>query len=516
MDACSEIVEIQSLEGIERGRLPRSVEERLEEELGRAKRVAVIAGCVGFEAKLSLVSCAVRLREEYGIDKLIVLATPRTRRDSCTALEALRVLGFEGVVVEASDEPGLLERAARRRVEFLAPRVGSENVVTCISPGSRRLAAALALASSGTSIVHLDFWWGPWQNLAYPFIPRPLEPLYIIHPASYGKTELDARCCSYSCDGVLQQLGRALGGRFDLKGLRGCVARKACELNVKCKGFVRHHYQEARCSGCKITLTTPINNLAIIVEDWCDPESWIEAAKSLAERIPPSTSPTSKIPLLATRLLAAASGFYWWIVELDGEGQRLLFEMSSPIAVDTNLVYKGVHVELLMGARIALPWAVVAEIERGFAEALKRASGFQVEKTLPRLIAGLLLREVRRYAPILPSGPPPADTAMIRMDPLILENYVLVTEDTGAYNLWRQYPASRIARIARAQLSSEPWDWDRLDARMRAARAAYAIIHMACLAEQLASLLKEAESVTGIAALEAQLGLFKLEATLVE
>ncbi|AEM38361.1 hypothetical protein Pyrfu_0490 [Pyrolobus fumarii 1A] len=481
---------MSSLDGVETGRLPRDAEAVIGSVLGGASVVAVAAGCVGRESRLSFISCILRLAEEYGVDGVVVLATPRTRPDSERALRVVSDAGvaIPGVIVEVSDAPGILERAARRLVEYLAARF--PRVVSCTSPGSRRLAAALALASvtpgsvegSEANVVHLDFWWGPWTGLPYPLVPRPLEPLYVIHPVWEPPRGREAPkwLRKLRVRELLESVGVEAGS------LRACIAVKALQVNIECSGTARYDYDRAECTPCVLSLETPLGE--ITVDDWCKPESWVKAAEDAGKL----ASSDKGIPGLVVRALAEASGLYWWLAgSEDGRGEALLYTLGDRLLVDANLVYKGVHIEALMGASIALPWAVVAEIERSLAEALKRNAGLRdPEKVLRRIVAGVLLRELQATTPVLPSDPPPADTAMIRMDPLILEKYTLVTEDTGAYTLWRSHPSSKITRVLSARQSLEPWRWDEIDVRARAARAAYALLHVACLAEKTRGMLR--------------------------
>lgn len=487
-------LKLEDVAGVEPGKLPPDVENVLEKSLRGVERVGVFAGCVGLDAKLSLASCILRLREELGIEGVVAVATPRTIDDTLDAIGALcrYCEGFRAVVLEVGDAPGVLERASRRVLEYFSSRYGDENIAVCVSPGSRRLAAALALASRDANIMHLDFWWGPWRGLPYPFIPRPLEPIYLIHSEKGLACGGPRGTINCKHDAALAWLYDQ--ARIDADSLRACIARKAFEANMACRGVAREVFKEKCCTRCRVVLSTPVDGLKIVVDDWCEPQSWIDAAKLATRRISEFLKTGSGgIPEQVFATIGLASGFYWWVLREDG-GETPLFTLRKPLLVDANLVYKGVHIEALMGARLALPWAVVAEVERGYAESLKKSIGLRTRdygQALARLVAGLVLEELRRSAPVLPSDPPPADTAMIRMDPLILDSYTLVTEDTGAYRLWQRHPARRVASIALAQLDERLWDDSKLDARVRAARAAYAIFHTACLAEKLAALLKD-------------------------
>ncbi len=466
---------------------------------------ALLAGGKGPGPSLALASCAARLTEEYQVGMFFVLATHRTRSDAITASKvAARALDKPFIVLVTRDDAGYMETVARRLVELLA--AWGCGPITCPTPGSIRAAvavtsASLPLGQSGVQaeVVHLDYWWGPWTGLPYPLVPRSHEPLYAVVPL-WG-TRCAARGSRFDRD------PRQLAEHYAHGALRRCVARKAFELNSAANPPCNWlDFNSKMCTPLRVELRLPwhdsrlpsrvVNQCAsilrvekgavtIAIRDWCEPSDWVEAARCaalLAEEC------SSTIPCIALRVLTRASGLYWWLINdkpVALSGERLL--------VDTNMVHGGVHIDWYMGARISVPWGLVAEVERSYAEAAKNTAWHTqnmrvYERNLSRITARIILREMLdEGVEVVPSGDPPLDTGVLRTDPLILSKYVLTTEDKGAYELWKSHPLveKSVARAALAKRSLDPWSWSSIDARLRAARASYALLHAACLAEKL-------------------------------
>ncbi len=488
------------------------LDESVREELGGVqcrgeKPAALLAGGKGPGPSLALVSCASRLVEEYGVGAFLVLATPRTKDDVVDAAgDAERALGRPFTVLVTRDDAGYMETVARRIVELLS--AWGCGPIICPTPGSIRAAVAVTAAglpleqgSVQAEIVHLDYWWGPWSGLPYPLVPRSHEPIYAVVP-TWG-----SRC---------EERGASLGGgetrrlveRYAHGELRRCIARRASRLNAAAKPPCNWlSFSNETCTGLRLELRLPWhdsrlppsledrcagvtraerNAVTVIVHDWCEPSKWIEAARCAALLAEECRSDTP--PCTVLRVLARASGLYWWVINgkpIALTGERLL--------VDTNLVHGGAHIDWYMGARVSLPWGLVAEVERGYAEAAKdtawRTPNPRLhERSLSRITARIILREMlEEGVEVVPSGDPPLDTGVLRADPLILSKYTLATEDRGAYELWKSHPLveKNVAKAALATRSIDPWEQSDIDPRLRAARASYALLHVACLAEKL-------------------------------
>lgn len=393
-------------------------------------RVGLIALSVGPGVVEAVVSVSGRLWEEYGVDCIGLVYTSRSIGLAGKVKDLLAKFMPRIKVIDCyhTGEPGIFERALRKLIEQLCGILGSKGVVLVPTPGSRRLAAAMGMAGVGrgygaeecnVDIIHVDFYWGPWSGLIYPFVPRFIEPILLINPVHgpmQGPRSLHVE------DSVLgDYLGR-------LPPLRRSIALLAYRLNE----LAYRVQDEVKKCGVGITLST--GGWRIVVNDVCDMAEWVgaigEAEKLLDER------------------LASLAGLCALFVEADNITR--LTHIDEPVVIDTNLVYYGVHTDTHEGAKVVLPYCAQAELLIRYAEALKPGKR-DIKSLLDRLV-GLALEELR-YAGvrILASPPPPCDTAIPSIDPLSLENVVLVTADKGAYQLWSSHPVSRLAKLGYAK-----------------------------------------------------------------
>ncbi len=433
-------------------------------DLEGCRRVAIVAVGAGSGTYEATVTAMARIREEYRVDCVLLVHTDRgvevasrIRRDNPTRdVKLIQCAHVSGAA-------GELERDLRRLVETLCDRVEEGGLVLSPTPGSRRLAAAIGMAGVGyggggeacnTDIVHVDFYWDAWTGLPYPLVPRWLEPLQILNPV-YGPP----------AEPVAAAIDDAWARKVasELPPLRRAVALLSFNLNSIAYRVV------SSMERCNISLE--VRGLEVTVDDVCSPDSWGDAANELYDRV-------SELFGDETAMLAGLK----LLVYRDNGDSKPLAEATSPIVIDTNLVYRGIHVEAYAGLNVVIPYCAYAEVMKAYAEALKNAE--RDPKAFARLLAGLALQELRRAGTrIAPSPPPPCDTSIPSMDPLVLSKTVMATADQGAYQLWKSHPISLIAK----PVYVEPKDIHAALVREKLmARASYALLQtiaVLCLAD---------------------------------
>lgn len=438
---------------------------------------------VGAEALNALITTVLRVYEELGVNCFVLIYTSRTRPavDSFTKMISGTNFARFCRLPASREEPGLFERWLRKDVVECFQRVyGSQNLVVIPTPTSRRVAAALALASRGdVEVVHIDFYWGLWTGLPYPLVPRVLEPLYILHPVAYryrGPTHIDSR--------VLRRVGKEFLGV--LPPIRRGVAELALNMNM---GTVGTHVvldgDKLLCDPVRIVITLKIGGEVknVVIDNWCSVEKWFSAVDRVRHMLADLCSKANLDTLC--QHLVRASGLDRVVLD-----DRPAHSYRESVVVDTNLVYWGIHNDCWEGTKIVIPYAVQAEILRRYAEALKKGV-YDVEKRAIDILTYYQLEELLHCSgqSIIPSPPPPADTAIPSIDTLLLTNRVIATGDLGAYRLWQRHP---VAKIATPKLAKTEHLLQCVEERGRAfADAVYSLLQLATLTRIIVSELRK-------------------------
>ncbi|MCS7146540.1 MAG: hypothetical protein RMJ28_02760 [Nitrososphaerota archaeon] len=145
----------------------------------------VSSGPLAVEAGLS---CLYRCYEEFQVNSVHIIYD-RGESESQKVAEVASTLFGEGrarrTKLEVEESPGLSNSINGQVIE---PALSdAKSVVAVLSPASRRVAAAIAIACSGLIkkaadfsrivLAHLEFYWGEWAGLAYPYVPGGLSQL---------------------------------------------------------------------------------------------------------------------------------------------------------------------------------------------------------------------------------------------------------------------------------------------------------------------------------------------------
>lgn len=386
----------------------------------------VSRGTGSFEAA---VSGFTRLYEEYGVGEVSIVHV--TALNEAGRVKEFIEKYFKGVSVKVR---GLSEHAVAEYQEDPLPRIlrktlfEDEEGIVLVSSAGRRLAASVALAGfdKNHEIVHVNFYWGPWTGLYYPYTPRRLEPVIVMHSSLEARSWEQVETASNHLPN-LSSTNCTLPGVGTLTPLRCAMAEFARRLN-RARGSVRGPPLTSKCGR----LVLEVDTLGEWSADPCSHKSVGDLLYRLARAI--HMWGNERDPNRLSQMLAWSGA------------SPLHFSNGSPksIVADTSLIYHGIHNLVYEGVSLAIPECAVAEIMSNVAEAVKRRR--RDPQSFSTILAYHALGEARRRgASIVPSGPRPCDTGVTRIDPILVDGAILATSDSGAYNLWSVHPISRLA-----------------------------------------------------------------------
>ncbi|MEB2837042.1 MAG: hypothetical protein GSR80_000340 [Desulfurococcales archaeon] len=407
---------------------------------------------------LAALSALYRVWEEYDVDSLLLLATTDAPSGVLEAVEAeaserlgLRV-GVERV--DAGVE-GLGDGGDRltSEVEGLLSSECGDGLVVVVSPAGRRLAAALALAGARLTecpvdVAHLHFYFGPWTGLPYPYTPRRLEPLVVMHRGLPGERGAARRG---EAPGRARRLFDAhcrLPTGAELPPLRCAVGETARILNDS-PGSTLLLPGKRRCGR----LLVGIGGRSLGAADLCSERDAARLAGGIAaflNELAEGASPIREAERLRQSL--AWTGLAHLEAHTPPRAPRAyrgpfhgVASSGAPVIVDTTLIYYGVHRYAWEGGRILVPECAVVEVHSSWAEAAKRG----------RLESGRDAAAAQAYmgladllgagASIIPAPAGKCDVSIPKAEPVILDNSYIATADDGAYRYWVSHPASRLA-----------------------------------------------------------------------
>lgn len=428
----------------------------------------------------SLLSSVLRGVEEYGADLVYLVYTERVAGQIRSMIERVKeAIGCVDFVeeqvcdwVEGARESCNTTLRLREVITKAVERCGEGNVAVIISPASRRLAAAISLASLPQSpknttastaveveVAHVDFYWGPWTGAVYPFVPRGLEPVIRIHPANAVARE--ARSLE-DCGSAVAEPRQVDGGLCVLPNGRrlppiACsVAKLARRLNLA-GGRYYVDPEGGFTGGCRGPDGGPALRVEIAVsrgvfngrpsfrecfrvQDLCD----ARYVKDAVERAVRCVYHEIALPVETEKepdkskawQLVMYTGLVPPVVEEPEElkGRRLGDALAGGrVIIDTNMAYAGIHIEALKGLQVAVPSCAIMEVAGRLSERLKSPPSLW---TFIDILAFAALEELRLSgAKILET--PGAAKCEAGIMALSSGGEPLATRDWGALKLWR-------------------------------------------------------------------------------
>ena len=401
----------------------------------------------------SAVGGAVRVWEEYPVEEAIVLHTPGVSRRMLSELVMVLDLLYGTVEIrQVDDTPESLSGVGSDRLLEQLSRVFSESCrnggVILVSGGDKRLAstasmAAVWAASGGEcplEVVHTHYYRGPWRGLVYPYSPRRLYPVITLHPGTGGggrernaariSPPLTERQCSHLVMGSLPPL-------------RCAVAETARRINELSGSSVRlPSIEEPRCGSLQVR----VDGLSLPAADLCDPRGLARLASSLARVFLRLEEEYGQ----ELRSVLAWTGLAHLMAEEDeGEGgaREYLPELVAreKVIVDSTLAFYGAHRYFWEGADLYLPECLIREVHMKVAESIKTKGG--KASRIVAILAYLALKDMMMGgASVLPAATGPCDTSIPKIDPVILEDKVLASSDSGAIRYWKSHPSKKIVK----------------------------------------------------------------------
>ena len=414
------------------------------------------------------VSSLTRAYEELSLEYALILYPPGSIKAANTVKGVAEVLltpdHVETLEWDWSREESPVDKISEVIADGAEALAGSDySLALLVSPASRVQASILSLAAlsgrlrrrvKGTiDVVHVDFYFGPWTSLVYPYVPLLLEPLRLLHPES--KLAPESRGAASKMPALEPNLGskgwtcETPQGFEPLKSLLGSMPPLRCTIAETARRLNEAIWKVSKGgSSYSITLSIEYKGRGLIRISFSPSQrDWTSKLASALTR---------GLAMVAYRLaeeegvgrhtlpLTAWSG----VTPLLPYGASLESLREKPLIVDTNAVYNGVHVYAWSGLEVLLPECSVAEIEKRYAEALKDLrAGFKGRASIASVSTGLAylaLLDLRAAgSKIIPSPPGPCDTSIPKIDPLLLEGVRVATSDSGAYEYWRVHPSSK-------------------------------------------------------------------------
>jgi len=308
------------------------------------------------------------------------------------------------IIPDVEDRPEEVGRV----VSALRRLLGRLRACFIASAGSRLEVAStsMALDRGLTDVIYVSFLWGPWTGAYYPFTPRPIQLVHVLHPGIEVFRE-----CRGGLD--LRGVGEVLLGE-DVPPLRREVLIAQLlinsELGDRC---VMYEGSGFSCGGVRVSARFRGRDVVVSeVGDYC---SWDEVVRlteevsSNVEELGVGGMRDRDVKLYeALTTMVNVSGFRLPVVKecIDGcgglEGYALvdfLEGVGEELLIDTSLMYQGLHNYLHSARRgallnVAIPLSTYVEMYEHRVHVPRNLYG-EVRAELSRL----LLEEVKYFKP---------------------------------------------------------------------------------------------------------------------
>lgn len=355
----------------------------------------------------SFLTSVFRLYEVFGCSQIIVFSSKTREAEASNAVNLLRnyVKNTEFSLYPIFPDPSDLnsfDGLSQTVYNVLRDISKDSRIVIATYTGSRLEVSATILAASrqreSVSLIYTPFFFGPWNNLFYPFTPKPLEPIAILHPSAD-----DVKSIVKPSQILIekQDLEKLLDNfvKPPLSRLRRGVAYTQYKINAEYATSSIIYPLDFRCRGLRITIT--VNKIPKIVaeaRDYCNYDEVIELVHSLGSQIKKFNTIESEAGR-AIELIAKFSGLIPLAVEectYDCEKYKdviltdFLSEIGAEALMDTNIFYTSLHM-LLHESKINVKTPLCA-----YVELLGHVAHYKNPyEELRSAIASLILDEIR-------------------------------------------------------------------------------------------------------------------------
>ncbi|MDT7901846.1 MAG: hypothetical protein RRE78_08150 [Acidianus sp.] len=361
------------------------------------------------------VTSILRASESFNLDEILLLV-PRFARNYLRDITSfLGDIGFSTSISVKDIEQDISDKEIDKILgndSILIPSASS--IVYIIKFVSRAV-------RNGNKVMHILFPFGPWLGLYYPYVPR-----FIVKNTVIEKKMVENK--PYDFDLAKEGISKWLKDR-ELSKIIALESLKFNNLNKK------NYSQEDEINLClkeNGEVTTDLRNsclLSLVIDSKgraslnADP---IEVLKKFDKG-------NTKEGIFKS--LAGELGFYSINASIEGETHNIreLGKKFRGIIVDTNLIYSGIA--LYPDISLILPYCAYIEISNNRAN-MKTKRVSKIEKTVEEL-AWIELREIISRFSMIPTPTFFCDAIMPMIDPLLLKDTLILTDDEGAYQHWR-------------------------------------------------------------------------------
>lgn len=412
-------------------------------------------------------SSILRVLESFQINQVVLLYSSFAKRYAeklKTTLEKLFPNGTLSVGIEEINEISY-------RNQFDA--AFDEETLLCPTSGSRfyTIVSTDIGKAKGATLVHVMFPYGPWRELYYPFVPRFLQQIVVLS----GDTKPLSEIKDIFDENNSRLLEEDWKDKIKGKNITKRVGMSSFRYNkLNKKNFVENGEENIFDLGIdkygeiisNDTSNTIINlrildqfkkyNLSISINDENRTDRDFPNSTEFRKNFISTTFGIKGINVSDDSKLSPFDIFgilgYLDIdcISLGNQRNSLeeISEQSKGIIIDTNMIYLGIN--LYKEAKIMVPYCAYIEIANKRTEMMK---GHKDELT--HIFADILwdaLNELLESNPIVPTETFFCDGVIPMMDPLIIRNCTLLTNDEGAYQHWMGIFSDWV-RVAKAKIS---------------------------------------------------------------
>ncbi|MEM1526810.1 MAG: hypothetical protein QXH10_09760 [Ignisphaera sp.] len=241
------------------------------------------------EPKEAFLTSIFRILEVFRCRYIEVFVSKSREAEARATVELLKNLvngiGFEvhGLFPDPSDLNSF-DGLAEKVLNVLKRLREKGRVVIATFTGSRLEVSTTVLSAlrirEDIVLVYIPFFWGPWNKLFYPFTPKPLEPITILHPNSEDVKNMVKPMNSYAID---RNTAEFLLERMGISSkLRKGIAYAQHKLNLEFAPSTLLHPTDTKCREITISITVKgILKVSSRAADYCNHNEVIDMVNNL-------------------------------------------------------------------------------------------------------------------------------------------------------------------------------------------------------------------------------------------